>query len=131
MSAKETQMSASDPDEELTFASARIENGVVVHIHYARCEPCMYGSHEGGPHDWASSEDRLHAFETDQPDPKGQRCACDCYDLEPEPEPDWDRDGLGTDQPCSTCGEAGACGYDSEGRALIHATWMADDEEDA
>jgi hypothetical protein len=24
-------------------------------------------------------------------------------------------------EPCTVCGEAGACGYDAEGRALIHA----------
>lgn len=24
-------------------------------------------------------------------------------------------------QPCASCGSLGACGYDSEGRALIHA----------
>lgn len=29
---------------------------------------------------------------------------------------------------CETCGETGACAYDSEGRALIHAIERGDDE---
>lgn len=43
--------------------------------------------------------------------------------------PTWDADDSGPDLdiaistiPCAVCGESGACGYDAEGRALIHAT---------
>ena len=43
--------------------------------------------------------------------------------------PTWDMDDEGLDidvqvaaVPCAECGEVGACAYDSEGRALIHAT---------
>jgi hypothetical protein len=32
------------------------------------------------------------------------------------------------DSPCAECGEAGACAYDAEGRPLIHATWLAEDD---
>lgn len=32
-------------------------------------------------------------------------------------------------QPCTVCGEAGACGYDSEGRPMIHS-FTEEDEED-
>lgn len=37
---------------------------------------------------------------------------------------DYDFDEVGTWQqtPCRVCGTFGACGYDSEGRVLIHAT---------
>lgn len=44
----------------------------------------------------------------------------------PQP-PTWDYDDEGPDMddtgypdPCSECGEVGACAYDSEGRPLIH-----------
>ena len=30
--------------------------------------------------------------------------------------------------PCAVCGGYGACGYDDEGRALIHATPEEDDD---
>lgn len=48
-------------------------------ICYAKCEPCMYGSHydEPQPHPWAGPEDREHAAATGQPEPTGN-CACDC-----------------------------------------------------
>lgn len=37
------------------------------------------------------------------------------------PEPTiWDDDGPGMDQACEVCGESGACGYDAEGRPMIH-----------
>ena len=44
--------------------------------------------------------------------------------------PQWDDDDAGPDldvvsmqaPPCVTCGATGACGWDSEGRALIHVT---------
>ena len=49
--------------------------------------------------------------------------------------PQWDDEDAGPDidvairaTPCPVCGEAGACGYDSEGRALIHA--VGDDDEE-
>lgn len=29
---------------------------------------------------------------------------------------------LGDAEPCEVCGETGACGYDAEGRPMIHAT---------
>lgn len=42
--------------------------------------------------------------------------------------PSWDMDDSGPDldvaiaaTPCAECGASGACAYDSEGRALIHA----------
>ena len=42
--------------------------------------------------------------------------------------PSWDDGDAGPEidvavraEPCPLCGEAGACGYDAEGRALIHA----------
>lgn len=31
--------------------------------------------------------------------------------------------------PCPVCGSSGACGYDSEGRALIHADGGNNDED--
>lgn len=44
---------------------------------------------------------------------------------DPDDQPDWDGPDLNETAsmgPCATCGETGACGYDSEGRALIHTT---------
>lgn len=104
--------------DELTFASAG-----VVGVHYARCEPCMLGSHPGGWHSWAGKEDVEHALATGQPDPSTKRCACDCALREPEygPEPEPDPDESLEIAPCPICGELGACGYDSEGRPLIHS----------
>lgn len=111
--------------DDLTFASAGVAG-----IHYARCEPCMYGAHPGGMHDWAGPEDIEHAAKTGQPDPSGKRCACDCVEQEPEPypEPEPDMDEQLNATPCGVCGAAGACGYDAEGRPLIHATEDEDTE---
>lgn len=49
----------------------------------------------------------------------------------PMPEP-WDDgpdldDTTNQDKPCPLCGEIGACGYDNEGRPLIHS--LNGDEE--
>lgn len=111
-------------DAELTFASAGVAG-----VHYARCEPCMYGSCPGvGWHSWAGPEDRIHALKTGRPDPIDKRCACECAERDPDPEPEFD-EGFGDGETCATCGEAGACGYDSEGRPMIHATWLEDDDE--
>ena len=103
-------------------------------VHYARCWSCMCQQCPGGPHDWADSEDLAHAEATGPPSPVGQSCACSCVD-DPEsryidPEPDIDEMALRA-EPCAVCGETGACGFDSEGRPLIHADgWNEDDEGD-
>jgi hypothetical protein len=53
--------------------------------------------------------------------------------LGPGSEPDTDdMEPVGYDEldilaPCEVCGESGACGYDSEGRPLIHATPKEDE----
>lgn len=116
--------------EELTFASSYTDEAGNTRIHYARCEPCMYGSHSGGWHSWAGPEDRIHALKNGQPDPVDKVCACDCTQRDPDPEPYFDSDYDGVaDLPCATCGEPGACGYDSEGRPMIHATWLDEDDD--
>lgn len=112
-------------DEELTFASAGVAG-----IHYAKCEACQVGACPGGWHTWASAEDRIFALKAGHPDPVDKVCGCDCRLRDPEPEPEIDFDELGTDQPCATCGETGACAWDSEGRPMIHATWMDDGEDE-
>ena len=48
--------------------------------------------------------------------------------MEPEVDFDADDDADRIRVPCSLCGEFGACGYDEQGRPLIHATDEADDE---
>jgi hypothetical protein len=48
---------------------------------------------------------------------------------EPDPNEPWDS-GLETSSPCPECGERGACSYDTEGRALIHAIRGEDLRED-
>ena len=49
----------------------------------------------------------------------------------PQPEPFEDGpdldDTTNQDKPCPLCGEHGACGYDAEGRALIHALDATED----
>ena len=114
-------------DDELTFASAGVAG-----VHYARCWPCMFDQHPGGWHTWADAEDVIHALKTGQPDPSEKRCGCACTDDPPSTDlaPE-DLEAMGDDQPCAECGEHGACAYDSEGRPMVHATWMDDGEADA
>jgi len=110
----------------LTFASAYVGTDGSVRVHYARCEPCMFGQHDGGPHDWAGPEDIAHAKATDQPDPTGQPCACRCTKEPPRGPEELDFESV--DQGvCDLCGEVGACAYDTEGRPLIHAQGGDDD----
>lgn len=108
--------------DDLTFESAYIGTNGQVRVHYARCEPCMWGQHDGGQHGWAGPEDIAHATKTGQPDPTGRPCACYCTKephCEPEP-PEFEDESLNA-TPCEVCGESGACDYDAEGRPLIHA----------
>jgi hypothetical protein len=112
--------------DDLTFASI----GPAGVVHHAHCDSCQVGQHPGGWHSWAGPDDVEHAAKTGQPDPSDKRCGCHCTDQPatedlPEP-PDIDVESLGID-PCPVCGEPGACGYDAEGRPLIHTDW-ADDE---
>lgn len=93
----------------------------------------MTQQHPGGPHPWAGDEDRADAAERGLPEPTGP-CGCYCaadppYDMEPD-EPDLDVVPLNAG-PCSVCGEHDACGYDAEGRALIHANGWDEDEPEA
>jgi len=113
-------------DDDLTFASA----GVAC-VHYARCWPCMLdGPCPGGWHTWADEEDVRHALNTGQPDPSDKICGCPCAVgpvLDPEPdEPDWESLER---EPCLICGEPGACGYDAEGRPMVHAIGYDDEPE--
>lgn len=111
--------------DDLTFASAGVAG-----VHYARCEPCMWGSHPGGWHSWAGPDDIEHARATGQPDPSTRRCACDCVAEEPNrSELELDPDASLEVLPCPVCGEPGACSYDSEGRPLIH-TYNDDEDGD-
>lgn len=43
---------------------------------------------------------------------------------EPEPDDETVEDFGG---PCDACGAIGACGYDDQGRPLIHPTYVADE----
>lgn len=43
--------------------------------------------------------------------------------------PDYDTPVSLNATPCVTCGEVGACAYDIEGRALIHATEEGESDE--
>lgn len=92
---------------------------------YTKCWACNFNQHPGGVHDWADQDDIEHAAQTGQVSPVGQVCGCYCAAgpelAEVRAEPDWDEVPY-RDEPCATCGEVGACGYDAEGRALIHVT---------
>lgn len=102
-------------------------------IQYARCWPCQTGQCPGGLHTWADPDDVAHALKTGQPDPSQSKCGCVCADgpvlAQGEPHDDWS-DEFSDANECPVCGADGACGYDSEGRALIHALPI-DDEEPA
>lgn len=94
-------------------------------VHYARCDACQFGVCPGGWHSWAGPEDIEHAKLTGQPDPSVKVCACPCRIDPPRDEaPDpFDLVPAAFDVlPCGTCGEIGACAYDSEGRPLIHTS---------
>ena len=110
--------------EDLTFSSVG-PSGVV---HYARCEPCMYGQHPGGMHDWAGPDDIAHAEATGQPSPAGKRCGCSCVSEPPRDEepPDIEVHSLDA-PPCPVCGAEGTCAWDSEGQPLIHVVEGGDD----
>lgn len=116
-----------DASEGLTFASYGIAG-----VHYARCWPCQLNQCPGGLHGWADLEDVKHALATGQADPSGLKCGCPCANgpvLEQVPdEPDLDEESLDL-TVCELCGESGACGYDAEGRPMIHA-WAGADEDD-
>ena len=122
---------SAEPTKPAPFAAAYVVDGVNLCAHAtARCEPCMYGSHPGGKHSWAGVEDVLHAAKTGQPDPLEELCGCVCTnepEVDHEPEPDFET--FSDREPCPICGEHGACGYDAEGRPMIHTDW--DDEDDA
>ena len=108
------------------------------------CWNCKFGHHYMPPqwHTWADADDMEHARSTGQPDPSTRPCGCVCADPARE-QPDWgplDDDGLDTDgdepvdvvsytqEPCPACGETGACAWDSEGRPLIHAIPVEEDQ---
>ena len=123
-----SRSSGSDTRERLTFASEGVAG-----VHYARCEPCMYGQCPGGQHRWAGPDDIAFAESIHDPASAEGRCACHCYD-EPErveelPAPDVEEVSI-DGPPCHLCGADGACGYDAEGRPYIHASWDEDDTEE-
>jgi hypothetical protein len=99
-------------------------------VHYVACWNCLLHMCPGGPHDWADEDDIEHARLTDQPDPTGQPCNCTCASgpvLEEGPEREWD-ESLDL-APCPICGAEAACGYDADGRPLIHALGEEEGEE--
>lgn len=106
---------------------------IIACLLYATCWACNFDQHDGGPHTWADADDIEHAAATGQADPSTQLCGCWCAKgpvlAESIPdEPGLDDDGL--IPPCPVCGEAGACGYDAEGRPMIHADLMDEDGDD-
>jgi hypothetical protein len=62
-----------------------------------------------------------HVFQNEGFGPDEDDYAPDREDLELE------RVGLQTAPPCPECGTIGACGYDDEGRPMIHAVLDHDD----
>lgn len=111
-----------------TFAGALVSQ-VGITICYARCVACQFGQCPGGDHRWAGFEDIEHAESIGKPETAEGRCSCPCAlgtELAAEPDDGWEVSLNG--EPCPTCGETGACAYDNEGRALIHATDEPDEE---
>ena len=99
------------------------------------CWSCKADHHHTPPtwHTWADADDIWGAAQMGRPDPSTSRCGCPCADPD-APQPDWgddepDLDDYGPDggvesytqEPCPVCEATGACGWDVEGRPLIHA----------
>jgi hypothetical protein len=104
------------------------EGGVI--ICWTKCWPCNFGQHPGGEHTWADADDIEHAQNTGQPDPSSQSCGCWCVKEAPTTEdgpPELDFVPL-VDEPCPVCDSTTACGWDAEGRPLIHAVPAYDEE---
>ena len=99
-------------------------------VQLIRCQSCMWGQCPGGQHDWADVDDIEHARATGQPSPEGQPCNCDCIKQLPEVDLEdvADEDMWLDWQTCPVCGSEAACGYDNEGRPLIHALPAEDDD---
>lgn len=95
-------------------------------VHYARCWSCITRQCPGGDHRWADDEDIAHAISIGQPESANGVCGCQCAEgpvlevTEPEYVDIDPADALDL-TPCPECGASGACGYDADGRALIHA----------
>jgi hypothetical protein len=97
---------------------------------YSKCHSCMFQACPGGWHTWADDpSDWESAVAAGKSDPRKQKCGCPCADgpeLQPT-EPDLDWISL-TGEPCPVCGAEGACANDAEGRPLIHALTVQEDE---
>lgn len=125
---------AFEPHDESAAELLRAIFGGGAVVCYAKCVPCQFGQCPGGDHCWADQDDLDHALAIGKPETAEGRCGCPCArgpELEQAPE-DYDPvehlslDGV----PCHLCGEAGACGYDDEGRPYIHASWDEDETEE-
>ena len=115
---------ASLPDEVLE--ALKSGKGIIC---YAKCHSCMFQQCPGGWHTWADDpSDWESAVAAGKPDPRKSKCGCSCADgpeLEMDySEPDWDSLSA---PPCPVCGSEGACGYDAEGRPMIHSELDEDD----
>lgn len=98
---------------------------------WAECDTCQVGYCPGGDHPWAGPEDIAWAAKTGRREPTG-RCGCPCA-LGPTLEEQQDCEGedsyeVFSDGPCPLCGEQQACGYDTEGRPMIHVLNAEGDE---
>lgn len=104
------------------------------------CWSCLLGQHPGGLHPWSSDEEDEAYLARLQRDLKAlglpalteEQMACQCTCTQDESYAD--DGGPDLDGPvsihateCPVCGEQGACGYDNEGRPMIHT--LAGEEE--
>lgn len=112
-------------------------------IHPTKCWPCILGHHQQPPvwHSWADQTDVRHALEMGMPDPTTGRCGCVCA-LPDEPQPVWEApwDPEGPEdafehleeyiRPCPVCSAPAACGYDAEGRPMVHVDTTEDEHDE-
>lgn len=86
-----------------------------------KCWSCRLGQCVYGEHPMWDETDVENPTSGDPP--PARLCGCPCATepaLEPEG-PDFDAPAVSLNAtPCLVCGEGGACGYDSEGRAMLH-----------
>lgn len=99
----------------------------------AGCQDC-YGYGIGCHQDPCRCEHDCNCRWADEDDDPKWRDGCARHDSATDrrgeierSEPEFDEPMLQFEDPCPTCGERGPCGYDQEGRVLVHPTEEADD----
>src|SRR5512140_1108952 len=107
------------------MAGRRVSAAPFAHTHWVRCWDCITGACPGGrPHPWADTDDIAYALAQGFPSPEGKPCGCRCVQGGPQLAHPSVAEEVG---PCQLCGSDGPCGYDADGRPMVHADYMDPD----